>query len=89
VALEIGHLPATGPVTMQHFRIDKEHSDAYAVWQQMNSPAEPTPEQYAKLEQAGQLAAMGPAETVSVQDGKATLHFALPRQAVSFLEFAW
>jgi len=89
VSLEIGHLPATGPVTMQHFRIDKEHSDAYAVWQQMNSPAEPSPEQYAKLEQAGQLAALGPTETVSVQDGKATLHFALPRQAVSFLEFAW
>jgi xylan 1,4-beta-xylosidase len=90
VALEVNNFPAaTGPVRMQHFRIDQDHSDAYAVWQQMGSPPQPAPEQYARLEQAGQLASLGAPETVSVQDGKASLRFALPRQAVSLLVFEW
>jgi xylan 1,4-beta-xylosidase len=90
VALEVNNFPATaGPVRMQHFRIDQEHSDAYAVWQQMGNPPQPAPEQYAWLEQAGKLAALGPPETVAVKDGKAAFQFALPRQAVSLLEFEW
>jgi xylan 1,4-beta-xylosidase len=90
VSLEVNNIPATaGPVRMRHFRIDQEHSDAYAVWRQMGSPEKPTPEQYAKLEQAGKLAALGAAETVSVRDGQAVVRFALPRQAVSLLEFEW
>ena len=49
VALEVNNFPsATGPVRMQHFRIDQDHSDAYAVWQQMGSPEQPAPEQYAE-----------------------------------------
>jgi len=90
VALEVNNFPAaTGPVRMQHFRIDQDHSDAYAVWQRMGSPEQPAPEQYARLEQAGQLASLGAPETVSVQDGKAAFRFALPRQAVSLLVFEW
>jgi len=76
-------------VRLQHFRIDQEHSDAYAVWRQMGSPERPTPEQYAKLEQAGELAALGAPETVPVRDGQTVVRFALPRQAVSLLQFAW
>jgi xylan 1,4-beta-xylosidase len=90
VALEVNHFPAaTGPVRMRHFRIDQDHSDAYAVWQRMGSPVQPAPEQYARLEQAGQLAELGAPETVLVQEGKAALRFALPRQAVSLLVFEW
>jgi xylan 1,4-beta-xylosidase len=90
VALEVNNIPATaGPVRLRQFRIDQEHSDAYAVWRQMGSPEKPTPEQYAKLEQAGKLAALGAPETVSVREGKAAVRFALPRQAVSLLEFDW
>jgi xylan 1,4-beta-xylosidase len=90
VALEVNHFPSTaGPVRLQHFRIDQEHSDAYALWQQMGSPAQPAPEQYARLEQAGKLASLGAPETVSVRDGQTALRFALPRQAVSLLVFEW
>lgn len=90
VELEVNNFPAaTGPGRMQHFRIDQDHSDAYAVWQRMGSPVQPALEQYAWLEQAGQLASLGAPETVSVQDGKAAFRFALPRQAVSLLVFEW
>jgi xylan 1,4-beta-xylosidase len=90
VALEVNHIPAAAaPVRARHFRIDREHSDSYAAWQRIGSPPHPTPEQYALLEQAGQLATLNPTETLSVQDGKATLRFALPRQAVSLLVLDW
>ncbi len=90
VALEVIDFPATaGPVRLRHFRIDQDHSDAYALWRQMGSPDQPAPEQYARLENAGKLAPLGAPETVSVRDGRVAVGFALPRQAVSLLEFAW
>ena len=55
----------------------------------MGSPQAPTPDQHAALEQAGQLATLGPTEPVPVENGKAALRFQLPRQAVSLLELEW
>jgi xylan 1,4-beta-xylosidase len=90
VALEVNNFPAAaGPVRMRHFRIDQEHSDAYALWQQMGRPEKPAPDQYARLEAAGKLASLGAPETITPQDGKASVRFALPRQAVSLLVFEW
>ncbi len=42
-------------VLLQQYRIDDHHSNAYTVWKEMGSPQNPTPEQYAKLQAAGQL----------------------------------
>ena len=39
----------------RHFRIDTDHSDAFATWQRMGAPMQPTAAQYAQLEQAGKL----------------------------------
>jgi xylan 1,4-beta-xylosidase len=55
----------------------------------MGRPEQPSPEQYARLEQAGKLATLGAPETITIQDGKAAVHFALPRQSVSLLVFEW
>lgn len=86
VALTLAGLPiATGEGRLEHFRIDQSHSNAYTVWQRMGSPQEPSAEMVAELEQAGQLAPLGPAETVRIEDSGATLRFKLPRQAVSLL----
>ena len=76
-------------IKLRHFRIDADHSNAFVAWQRMGSPAEPTTEQYAKLEQTGQLAELGPTEPVRIDSGRAVLRFNLPRQAVSLLELSW
>ena len=55
----------------------------------MGSPQQPTPEQYAQLEKAGQLAALGASETVRVQNGQAVVKLKLPRQAVSLVQVTW
>jgi xylan 1,4-beta-xylosidase len=90
VELTLNRLPlANGEAKLQHFRIDEDHSNAFTAWKRIGSPQHPTPEQYAKLENTGRLAALGTTETVQVLSGRATLRFKLPRQAVSLLEFVW
>jgi xylan 1,4-beta-xylosidase len=74
--------------TLQHFRIDQEHSNAFTAWKKMGSPQQPTGEQYAQLEKAGQLAALEPG-TAQIENGRMNVTFALPRQAVSLLVFSW
>lgn len=66
--------------------IDQEYSNSYTAWQKMGSPSQPTPEQYAQLEQSGKLAAVP--QPVSIRIGEAgagVMQFKLPRQAVTLI----
>ncbi len=90
VRVEVGGLPATaGKVLLQHYRIDGKHSNAYTVWQAMGSPQTPTPEQYAKLEAAGQLELLESPRWLACAGGKTEVRFTLPRQGVSLLRLSW
>ena len=73
---------------LEHYRIDEENSNAFRAWTRMGSPQSPTPEQYARLEEAGRLAPLGEPEVVRVEDRQAIVWLTLPRQAVSLLVFA-
>jgi xylan 1,4-beta-xylosidase len=70
-------------VTVEHNRIDADHSNAYEAWKRMGSPQTPTPAQYAQLEKSGQLAQIAPPQTLDVEGGRVRLTYALPRQGVS------
>src|SRR5262245_9115848 len=90
VQLALSGLPLLrGEARLQHFRIDEDHSNAFNAWKRMGSPQQPTSEQYAQLETAGQLAPLGMSETVRVNSSTATVRFKLPRQAVSLLVLEW
>jgi len=90
VSLTIAGVPsAARRVLVDHYRIDEEHSNAYTAWLRMGSPAEPTAEQYARLEAAGQLELLRSPEWLSTKDGKLSLTFTLPRQGVSLVEATW
>jgi xylan 1,4-beta-xylosidase len=90
VDLVLSGLPlAQGQARLTHYRIDEDHSNAYARWKRQGSPIAPTAEQYAELLAAAQLATVEGPATVSVDKGAATLRFALPRQAVSLLVLEW
>jgi xylan 1,4-beta-xylosidase len=71
---------------LTRYVIDQESCNSYTAWQKMGSPQQPTPEQYAQLEQAGKLVALPlPEPLLGFESGKATLRFKLPRQAVTLL----
>jgi xylan 1,4-beta-xylosidase len=78
-----------GQATLTHYRIDADHSNSYTAWLRMGSPLAPSAEQYAQLEQAGQLAEFGSPRTIRVQGGNANVQFNLPRQGVSLLVLSW
>ena len=88
VSVQLKGLPVQR-VLVQHYRIDQQLSNSYEVWKTMGSPKNPTAEQVAQLEKAGQLQTLTSPEWISVKNGEATLEFALPRQGVSLLKLSW
>lgn len=88
VEISIKGLP-TGKVALLHYRIDKENSNAYEVWKTMGSPKQPTSEQIAILEKAGQLQLLTSPEWITPKNGEIQIKMKLPRQGVSFLHFKW
>jgi xylan 1,4-beta-xylosidase len=90
VAVSMHGIPPTvHRVLLQHYRIDDQHSNAYTVWKQMGSPQDPTAEQYATLEAAGQLQLLDSPRWITPQDGKIKLDVQLPRMGLSLLRITW
>ena len=90
VKVEVAGVPAgVKRVLLQHYRIDGMHSNAYTVWKQMGSPQSPTPEQYQRLKEAGQLELLSSPEWLDVSGGEVTIKMELPRQATSLLRLSW
>jgi xylan 1,4-beta-xylosidase len=91
LSLALAGLPAdlaTAKIT--HYRIDQQHSNAYAVWLRMGSPVAPDPQQYAELERASNLATLADAPvSLAAVNGLAKIDFSLPRQAVSLVVVEW
>ena len=82
VEMTCRHLPlANGEARLTEYLLDRTHANAFTLWQSMGSPTAPNNAQYAQLVKAGQLAAE-PTVQVPINDGQATVKFALPRQAV-------
>jgi len=91
VTLAMTGLPTgVGNATVTHYRIDQQHSDAFAEWLRMGSPIAPDPAQYAAMQRASELATLqGSPAAIGLDGGKATLAFTLPRQGVSLLVVRW
>jgi xylan 1,4-beta-xylosidase len=90
VTLALAGLPKwVKRVQVRHYRIDADHSNAWTVWKQMGSPQNPTPEQYARLQAAGQLQMLNAGQSLAAGGGRVSLSFPLPREAVSLVEVSW
>lgn len=81
--------PGVTRVLVRHYRVDETHSNSYTAWKAMGSPQQPTRDQYAVLEGAGQLESMGSPTWMRVNKGEVKLDFALPRQGVSLVQLSW
>jgi xylan 1,4-beta-xylosidase len=90
ITLECAGLPADAArARLTHYRIDERYSNAFTAWKAMGAPQHPTSAQYAELEKAGKLTAIADPEPLCVAQGRATIRFNLPRQAVSLLVLSW
>jgi xylan 1,4-beta-xylosidase len=90
VALKAVELPANvDRVSLRQFRIDQDYSNAYTAWKRTGSPQQPTPQQYAALEAAGQLQSIGSPQWLTVRNRSADIRFELPLQGLALIEFSW
>jgi xylan 1,4-beta-xylosidase len=88
IELNIKGVPVARP-TLEHYRIDADHSNAYEAWKKMGSPAQPSTDQYAALERAGHLERLESPRVLEARTGSVAVTFELPRQAVSLLTIRW
>lgn len=90
INLTVDGIPeAAKRLLLTHYRIDHDHSNAYAVWKEMGSPQNPTSDQSARLESAGQLQLLGSPRWIPKKDGTIDLTFTLPRHGVSLVQLSW
>ena len=90
IKLDLAGLPKKSQrILVRHYRIDADHSNSFTVWKQMGSPQNPSAEQYAKLESAGQLQLLESPKWISGEAAKSELSFSLPRQGISLVELSW
>ncbi len=68
-----------------HYRIDKDHSNAYAEWQRQGEPWFPDETQYKAIKARDSLEKYEEDQVLPVEDGKITLTFPMPAHAVSYL----
>ena len=87
VKLEITGIPSAN-IKLQEYRIDKDHSNSYEVWKRMGSPQQPTKEQIAQLEKAGQLEQTAN-KNEKVKNGLLQMNVPLPRQGIVFYKIQW
>lgn len=75
-------------IAIKQYRIDAGNSNSYEVWKKMGSPKQPTAEQIAQLEKAGQLKQVGTSK-VKTKNGLLQLNMQLPRQGIVFISMTW
>jgi xylan 1,4-beta-xylosidase len=78
-------IPFAGPYRITHYRIDKNHSNAYAEWVRQGRPDFPAGGQYDAIKAKDGLELVEPVRTVVPIDGKVKLSFELPVKSVSLI----
>jgi xylan 1,4-beta-xylosidase len=82
VALNIAHLSGQKALVTQ-YRIDENFSNSYEVWKAMGSPQQVSPEQYKKLERAGQLQQYSSPYWATLDNNALVLKLKIPSHGIS------
>lgn len=83
VLIEVEGLKS-GNVKIMHYRIDADHSNAYAEWVRQEKPLFPSGEQYEAIKAKDQLEKMEEDKILTAEDGKIQLRITMPAHAVSY-----
>ena len=85
VELAVKKPPFEGAYKITHYRIDKEHSNAYAEWVRQGRPDYPAGSQYNAIKARDGLELLCPVQEVLVQDENIKLSFDMPVKSVSLI----
>ena len=88
IALEVANLSFQNEVLVTHYRIDREHSNAYAEWMRQGKPMYPTSEQRATIKVRSGLEMLETPRKVTLNGGQISLKFRLPVHGVSLVSIS-
>ena len=74
-----------GKVNVEHYRIDAEHSNAYAEWLRQGSPLFPEGEQYDAIKKRDGLEKFSEDASLDTAGGNVEIKFTMPTHGVSYL----
>ena len=84
IRLRIEGLPqGVSRMSLEHWGVDRDHSNAYTVWQTMGSPPGPSASEYERLKAAGQLQLRESPRWIVAQGNTVEIIFTQPAQALS------
>jgi xylan 1,4-beta-xylosidase len=90
IRLRIEGLPqGVARLLLEHWSVDRDHSNAYTAWQAMGSPQNPSAAEYERLKAAGQLELRESPRWVTAEGNAAEINFAQPAQGLSLLDLSW
>ena len=89
ISLAITGLGSVRRGLLEHFRVDAEHSNAFAAWKAAGSPQSLSESEAERLQSAGQLQMLTSPEWISIERGSTVLQFSLPRQGISLVRLSW
>jgi xylan 1,4-beta-xylosidase len=81
--------PSAQRVLVEEYRIDQNHSNAYAVWKNIGAPQNPTDEQWRQLKAAGQLQLFGSPHWLTVNAGRIELDLEQSLESVLLIRVSW
>jgi len=76
-----------GTYTLNHYRIDMNHSNSYTIWRSLGSPQDPTETELAEIKRRQRLEELEPATTMQSTSGELSVDTSLPLPAASLLMF--
>lgn len=89
VEVTINHLPFVGPGTIQHYRIDKDHSNAYSAWYDLGSPQTPDSQQVEQIKDRQGLELISAPQIIHVDSSRMIkLSFPLPLFGTSLIQIS-
>lgn len=86
--LTVENYPLEGRIKIRHYRIDHQHSNAYAEWVKQGKPNYPTEQQYDIIKEKAALELIHQEQTLELSDGRIELKFNLPAHAISLIEIS-
>lgn len=85
VELDISNCDLGEKAYVTHYRIDKNHSNAYTEWVAQGKPDFPDADQYKKIKSRDSLELLEPKRGIKIAGGKVKEAFKLPTHAISLL----
>ncbi len=88
IVIEVAGLVAK-QTHLTEYRMDAEHSNAYALWLQMGSPQHPSEQQVAIMRKGGGLQVLDEKTMAKEKDAPLKITATLPRQGVALYHLTW